>query len=245
LTRPQFSALLVTCEHASNHVPPEYAAKFRGRREVLKTHRAWDPGAAALARDLEKAFNAPAFYGSLTRLLIDLNRSESSKSLFSEFTADAREELLDRCHRPWRAGVLDVAKKLAARKKLLHVSCHSFTPVWHRRQRRVDIGLLFDPRRDLERAVALDWQTELRSSLPDLRIRRNNPYRGTSDSVTKWLRGRLPHGRYAGIEVELSQAFASRPAGQWTHVRRALVRMVEHTLTRELRAAVGRSQRRG
>lgn len=230
MTRPRFSTLLITCEHATNHVSPEYATEFRGEREVLKTHRAWDPGAEVLARDLAALFEAPAFYGEVTRLLVDLNRRETTKQVFSEFTPGDREELLTRYHRPWRANVLAAAKSLAKRGPLLHVSCHSFTSVWDGEERRVDIGLLFDPRRKLEKATADAWQSALQVALPDMRIRRNNPYRGTSDGVTTWLRKELPHDRYAGFEIELNQKFSSQPALQWKHVRQALAASVTDVL---------------
>lgn len=202
-------------------MPPEYASKFRGKREVLKTHRAWDPGAAVLARALAREFHVGAQHGRFTRLLIDLNRRESSSAAFSEFTPEgARDALLD-YHRRWRRGLFTNLAHTTG--PILHVSCHSFTPVWNGEERRVDIGLLFDPGRSLESDTAKAWQEDLQVALPGVRIRRNNPYRGVNDGVTSWLRKYFDARRYAGIEIELNQRFAAAPPRVWSGIRRALL----------------------
>ena len=72
MTPPTFSALLVTCEHASNAVPGRWRKSFVADSAVLKTHRGWDPGAVVLARELAGEFDAPLHEGEFTRLLIDL-----------------------------------------------------------------------------------------------------------------------------------------------------------------------------
>ena len=211
MTRPAFDALLVTCEHATNAVPKAFKQAFTAAPSVLKTHRAWDPGAALLARRISEQFGAPVFYGQITRLLVDLNRRDNSRRVFSEFTpAESRQSLLDQYHRPWRSSVLQAARALLKQGKLLHVSCHSFTPVWDGQERRVDIGLLFDSRRRLESETATGLQARLRTALLDLRVRRNNPYRGISDGMTTWLRDRLPLGRYAGLEIEINQRLTGK-----------------------------------
>lgn len=196
---------------------------------MLKTHRAWDPGAATLAEELRDELQVIAHFGEFTRLLVDLNRRGSSHSVFSEFTPSNRKhELLD-YHQHWRAELLEYT--LLDAEPSLHVSCHSFTPVWKGQERRVDIGILFDPTRSLESRVARQWQGKLAALLPGLRIRRNNPYRGISDGTTSWLRKQHEPQHYVGIELELNQRFASRPARDWAGIRNAIVRVIGETLT--------------
>jgi predicted N-formylglutamate amidohydrolase len=229
LTPPRFDALLVTCEHAGNAVGSR-AAAFRGQPDVLRTHRAWDPGAAVLARELAAACHAPLHEGQFTRLLIDLNRRENSKAVFSSYTPlDARGQLLE-FHRNWRAAVLADALRLSRRGRLLHVSCHSFTPEMHGEVRNAEIGLLYDPRRALEKRTADAWHAALREALPGARVRRNYPYKGISDGVTSWLRRELPATRYAGFELELNQSFAAKPAREWKATREAVISVVHKSL---------------
>lgn len=224
----RFDAFLVSCEHASNAVPVRWRGPFTAAPGVLDTHRAWDPGALVLARELAERFDAPLFAGQVTRLLVDLNRREAGKGVFSEFSRqfepERRLHLLNLYHRPYRVAVLDAARHLLrGRGRLLHLSCHSFTPVLDGQVRKAEIGLLFDPRRRLEAGLCSVWRPALKAALPGYRVRLNHPYKGTSDGVTTWLRRELGPARYAGIEIELNQSFATGAAARWAGVRRALI----------------------
>lgn len=221
MTPPIFDRLLVTCEHASNAVPTRWHKAFAADDAVLHTHRGWDPGALILARSLSAEFDAPLHVGEFTRLLIDLNRRDNSKSAFSAFTPEAAKAELLTFHRGWRARVLADAQKLKGR--LLHISCHSFTPELRGQVRNTEIGLLYDPRVRLERSTADAWHESLHAALPGMRIRRNYPYKGISDGITTWLRRRSPQGKYAGFEIEMNQAFCAKPAREWADVRTAII----------------------
>jgi predicted N-formylglutamate amidohydrolase len=85
------------------------------------------------------------------------------------------------------------------------VAVHSFTPVLRGAVRDYGIGILYDPRRRRERALALAWQRQLRAALPGVGVRRNAPYRGDADGLTTALRRERPPRRYLGIELELNQ----------------------------------------
>lgn len=206
---------VVTCEHAGNDVPAEWRHRFAGHEGVLQTHRGWDPGAYEMGRELARVLDAPYIAQRVTRLLVETNRSERHPKLFSEFTRDLpqeeRRQLMETYYRPHRrrvvAAIEDVLKHFDV---AIHVGVHSFTPVWDGEERRVDVGLLYDPAKRLERDVCSRWVAELRRVRPDLRIRRNQPYLGISDGLTKTLRRYFdePGGteRYVGIELEMSQA---------------------------------------
>lgn len=228
-------AFVITCEHASNYVPVRWRAPFRDTPGVLLTHRAWDPGALLLAQEFADKFKAPLFKGQVTRLLVDLNRHVESDSVFSEFSRKLgegqRKHLLHTYHWPFRVAVLDAVTEFIRRgHKVLHLSCHSFTPVLDGKTRNAEVGLLFDPRRKPEAALCGRWQKALSSALPGHRVRPNYPYKGTSDGMTTWLRGQFPTKQYAGIEIELNQSFAMRPDREWANVRRALMTCLKAAL---------------
>ncbi len=233
---PHLSSIIVTCEHASNAVPAEWRGAFRGT-DVLKTHRAWDPGAGLLAREMAATLNAPAFSGEVTRLLVDLNRSETHRKVFSEFTLPyARNDLLQRYWRPYRNEVTSTIEHALMRGAVLHLSVHSFTPVLDGQTRNADIGLLYDPARRLEREFCSAWRTELRAAQPALRVRMNYPYRGTSDGVTTAMRRQFGT-RYAGIELEVNQAISAQPKASWAWLRTALLDSLEKASARARRPA--------
>ena len=102
-------SFIVTCEHGGNRIPARYRSLFRGHDALLRTHRGYDPGALVMARDLAGALRAPLVSATVSRLLIDLNRSLGHPQLFSAATrgatAVARAGIVDRHYRPYRAEV--------------------------------------------------------------------------------------------------------------------------------------------
>jgi predicted N-formylglutamate amidohydrolase len=226
---PRFSALLLTCEHASNRVPAAYRAAFAtdGERALLETHRGYDIGAAHVARvvhqHLKKQKSPPrlsdVLSGEVSRLLIDLNRSPRNPTLYSEFSQrlpdSALEQLMSRYYLPHQERVRRELQKLQQRRAcVLHIGIHSFTPVLHGVTRNADVGILYDPRRPAEVAFAKAFRLGLRREPVTLRVRFNYPYRGIGDGLTSTLRKEHPDDRYAGIELELNQALlSSRPGG--------------------------------
>ncbi len=216
--------IVISCEHAGNRVPAKYRALFKGRTAVLKSHRGWDPGALDLARAIAFACDAPLVANPTTRLLIECNRSLGHAQLFSEFTRDLDTadhlRLLATVYHPHRRAVEVAVRRVLRRDQwVVHVGVHTFTPVLDGKRRRADIGVLYDPARRFEGFVADALVRRLRAE--GLRVRRNYPYRGSSDGLTTTLRGRFPATRYAGIELEINQALFRKPAA-WKRVRRAL-----------------------
>ena len=220
--------LLITCEHGGNLVPADYRRYFAGMRPALASHRSFDAGALLMARDLARAFDAPLVYSTVTRLLVDLNRSLGHRFVFSEATArlaaDDQARIVHRWYRPYRQKVEDhVGAAVAQRMTIVHLSSHSFTPVLDGDVRRADIGLLYDPARPGEAALARRWQRALVKASPSLRVRRNYPYRGKNDGLTTHLRRRFAPTSYVGLELEVNQALMGTHANDWRDVRRAVV----------------------
>ena len=219
---------LITCEHGGNRVPAAYRALFAGHEELLASHRGWDPGALTLARDLARALDAPLYYATVSRLVIDLNRSLGHPRLYGEATRTAppevRREILAGHYLPYRNRVeRHIRHAVAAGHRVVHLSAHSFTPVLNGQVRNADIGLLYDPARPGEVALARHLQTALKTAAKDLRVRRNYPYTGTSDGFTAYLRKRFPAPDYLGIELEINQAQVSCERKAWRDLRVNLI----------------------
>ena len=216
-------SVLVTCEHAGNEVPPPFVHLFRGHQEVLHSHRGWDPGAYHVAEFLAEGFQCNLFGCHVTRLLIEMNRSPDSPQLFSEFSIDLpepdKEGLLKDIYFSYRNQIEHYIEHLE--KPVFHLSIHSFTPILNGQVRDVDIGLLFDPARSLENDLCSAWRNNLEHALPDKCIRFNEPYKGTDDGFTTYLRTKFVDSMYAGIEVELNQKFVDLEA--FSRIQRALL----------------------
>jgi predicted N-formylglutamate amidohydrolase len=228
-------ALLVTCEHGGNLVPERYRPLFEGHRAALDSHRGLDIGSLQMARDLARAGDAGLIATTTTRLLVDLNRSVGHRRLFSEITRDLpraeRARLLEAFYRPYRTAVeAAIAGLLTTVQHVIHVSTHSFTPELDGVTRTADVGLLYDPARHLERDFSARWQTAIERRCPDLRVRRNYPYRGSADGLTTALRRRFPVGRYAGIELEVNQRYPLSEEAAWRRLRRQIAAALVETL---------------
>lgn len=205
------SILLISCEHAAKAVPPDLAPLFAGREDLLDSHRGYDPGALTVARALAAATGAPLFATAVSRLVVDCNRSPGHRGLFSEITRGlpraAKKALLEAWYRPHREAVAKaVAAGLEAGGTVLHLACHSFTPVLHGVVRRCDLGFLYDPARPAELALCRAWKAALAKGDPALVLRANYPYKGVSDGLTTGLRRRFGEG-YRGVELEMNQRF--------------------------------------
>jgi len=148
------SQIVLLCEHASNYVPREYHALGLNDSQ-LRRHIAWDIGAAGLTRLLSRRLDAPAFLGTRSRLLIDLNRplgSSDSIPVRSEDTDIPGNAGLDAAERERRVRTIftpfhdRVAAHLDRRARLGKPTCilaiHSFTPVFLGTSRPWHAGVL-------------------------------------------------------------------------------------------------------
>lgn len=227
-----FDVVVLTCEHGGNLVPPAYGALFRGHKKLLNTHRGWDIGALAVAQGLAANLKAPLHFATTTRLLVDLNRSLHVNSVWSEWSREldpaARAELIRTYYTPYRHAVQARLTRLVAQdQRVLHLSIHSFTPVFDGKQRNAAVGMLYDPGRHIEATLARALAMAVRTEDSTLHVRRNYPYVGYTDGFTTSLRRLLPAACYAGIEIETMQDIIATPAGQ---------RRMVATYTRAVRA---------
>lgn len=230
--------LLLTCEHGGNAVPREYRRLFARAAFDLRSHRGWDPGAFALAKALARSTRAPLFASTVTRLLIDLNRSLINPAAFSRFTAalpaDEREAIVRSHYTPHRSRVTGLVERQigAGAAPVVHVGVHSFTPVLRGKRRDVHVGLLFDPARPLEVAFCRAWRDELARLRPRWTVALNRPYRGTDDGLTTTLRARFAPADYLGIELEVVHTILTRTGPALRRVHEDLGRSLAFALAK-------------
>ena len=203
--------LILTCEHASNKLPASF--KRAVPAEVLKTHRAYDIGAIQVFRKLVK-FAKPEFFseGKYSRLFVDLNRTITNKSAFSDYLRDnAKAKAQATAYWTEYRTAIEKFVESALKPKtqaatIIHLGIHSFTPVLNGKVRNTDIGILYDPTRPQECAYAQVIKAEIKRLYPAMKVRFNYPYKGSSDGLTTTLRKKFGP-RYVGIEIEINQKF--------------------------------------
>ena len=229
----QPTRLVLTCEHASRSILPSLKNLFLQSRDIVTSHRGYDIGALSYAKTLASLFRSPVYSAKVSRLIIDLNRSLHHRNVFPEYTlclSKARkQDLIERYWLPFRESVFsEVARACSEQKCVLHLSCHTFTPLFHGTPRHCDMGLLFDPRRSEEKQVAYQIYDQLTRETA-LRVRMNYPYKGRADGHTTSLRRQFGSGQYMGIEIEVNQALIG--TAYWKYVGfPSLVRAIQSVL---------------
>ncbi|MCG6868562.1 MAG: N-formylglutamate amidohydrolase [Gammaproteobacteria bacterium] len=227
--------LVFTCEHAGNLIPAVYRELFRADQSLLDSHRGYDPGAMLMARTLARAFSAPLLSSTVSRLLVDLNRSIGHPRLHGEpvrgTPVEVRQHILRKFYRPYRERAERlVMQSIADSGRVVHISSHSFVPELNGKRRRADIGLLYDPTRAGEVDLCRRWKDMLVSRAPEFIVRRNYPYEGKGDGLTAWFRRRLPPRVYVGIELEVNQAQVALAGRHWSAMRQVIVETLHSAL---------------
>ncbi len=203
--------LVLSCEHGGNKIPEEYKSLFINAEDALNSHRGLDFGSLDLFRCCKPTSDFSKS-NTVSRLLIELNRSKEHPKLFSEFTSSLslaeKLKIIYEIYNPYRDAIeAEILKLITKGEEVLHISVHSFTPILNGKIRNADIGLLYDPSKTSEKAICKKWKELLVTELSDFKIRFNYPYLGKADGFTTYLRNKFPDNYY-GIELEINQKFS-------------------------------------
>ena len=203
--------------------------------QLFQSHRAYDPGALAMAQYLAHHLHAPLFAANYSRLLVDLNRSPNHPQILSflsrGLSSDERQQILRQYHLPHRETVTQAVRQLHQKNaRVLHLAIHSFTPILRGTKRRADIGLLYDPQCAWERAWCAQLMKSMRAANHTLVVRRNYPYLGTSNCLATALRRLFTPKNYAGIEIEINQKHVRQGGRHWQSYQHMLYHSILDTL---------------
>lgn len=209
---------LILCDHASNYIPEHYQG-LGVSAESLKSHIAYDIGAAEIARNLSERLGCPAILSRFSRLLIDPNRGQDDPTLVMKLSdgeiipgnrdvdrfrnSDELELRLARFYRPYDLAISTaIDKAQAAGEVPIILSVHSFTPIWKGQTRPWEGAILWDQDPRLR-----DHMIRYFAAQPDICFGDNEPYSGRlkNDCMNRHATSRgLPHGL-----IEIRQDIAS------------------------------------
>jgi len=218
-------AFLVTCEHGNHQIPDWVAAQLFANQTVV-AEESYDVGALDAAKQLSRILRCPLIASAFSPAIIDVNRSIGNRGVFPaatrSFSRAQKQRLIAEIHAPYRKNVAQAVQRLVKKDGIvIHLSVHSFAtfsptevvPEGEDRAlsaRRTDLGLLYDPSRLFELALCLDWYDDLYDAMPMLRVRRNYPRRGNSESLIRNLREKYAQDTYIGVELQLNRAWCGR-----------------------------------
>ncbi len=225
---------LIVCEHASNFIPDEYE-NLGLSADALTSHIAWDPGALAVATRISALLDAPLVAQGASRLLYDCNRPPHEPSSIparseiynvpgnEDLSEKERRRRTDRFYYPFRNALAAEIEKRATPPVI--VTVHSFTPVYHGKQREVEIGILHDSDRRFADAVLAEAGKE-----GAFIVRRNEPY-GPQDGVTHTLvEHALPRG-LPNVMIEIRNDLIAQTESQ-NAMAEQLAKWLENALNR-------------
>lgn len=238
------SEILLICEHASNYIPEQFG-NLGLNDEALKSHVAWDPGAAEVTRLLAKRFNAPSVLSGISRLVYDCNRPPSAKDAMPEkseiydipgnanLTELQKKQRVEAYYQPFE----DAIAKLLSDHSIapILVTIHSFTPTYHGKKREVEVGILHD-----EDSLIADAMLEYAERHEELCVLRNEPY-GAEDGVTHTLKHHGIRNGLANVMIEIRNDLLQTPQ-QCLEIALKIAVMLDHAL-KEYSASPDRQER--
>ncbi|HEV7289875.1 N-formylglutamate amidohydrolase [Sphingomonas sp.] len=232
------SDVLILCDHASNHVPPDIDLGIDPA--LLDRHIAIDIGAAAVSRGLAARLGAPAILATVSRLVIDLNRETDALGLIPHASdghaipgndgAD-RVERIARFHAPYHRAI---AAQVRSQRPALIISVHSFTPALESgiaAPRPWEAGILYN--RDARAArLAVDWLAAQGIVTGD-----NEPYSGRLLNATMNRHAEATGTPYLGIEIRNDLVSSDAGVTMWCEILGNLVTFVRNPLAQGRSAA--------
>jgi len=177
---------LIICDHSSNAIPLSYKNLGISNKD-LESHIAYDLGASDLASILSESLNCTLIMANFSRLLIDPNRGIDDPTLIPKLSEGKiidgnlkisasskdieRNKRINNFYLPYHEKINEfINDSIRGNKVPKIISIHSFTPVWKGKNRKIEVGILWDKDDRLSNIFL--------NSLKDVKIGNNLPYSG-------------------------------------------------------------------
>ncbi|MGB7204561.1 MAG: N-formylglutamate amidohydrolase [Anderseniella sp.] len=211
------SPIVLVCEHASSFIPPELNDLGLAANQ-LQGHWAWDPGALGVAETMSTNLDAVLVAAQVSRMVYDCNRPPQAKDAIvvagEDFqipgnlglTGLQRQDRIELVYEPFKAALENIIQTHHSTPVI--VTIHSFTRVYHGKQREVEIGILHDVDDRLANAML-----SCADEYTDLLVQRNEPY-GPQHGVTHTLRKHALPGGFPNVMIEIRNDLIATEAAQ-------------------------------
>ena len=184
---------VIVCDHASNRIPAALGTLGLSKAE-RDMHIAWDPGTEHIGRYLGEKLDAPAYFATYSRIVVDVNRGANSPECMREvydhvsvpgnqkLSRSAKKQRVDEIFNPYHKNLAALIARFRKKKRIpAIVSIHSFTPEMDGYKRPWHIGVLWNKEDD----IALKLIENLRQQNPGMIVGENEPYSLKAENLSK------------------------------------------------------------
>lgn len=226
--KPTTLKTVFTCEHGGNLVPDNYKQLFANFQSSLTTYKGYDIGAMNLYKDLLEETGDYGNHFQYCRMLVDVDKGLKSPDLFSQPIAKLptkdKNKILKEFYHPWREEVEKQIASLSRTNHVLHCSIHTFPNVVNGITRNVDVAVLFDTERKLEKMFAEKFVEFLRQENPKLRVQANYPIPGGHEGFVHHMKEQKFSKKYIGIQLEVNQSYPLGKSDKWIALKKEIVK---------------------
>ena len=231
------SAFILLCDHASNRIPRQLG-QLGMNAEQLHSHIAWDAGALAVASELSARLDAPLVQANYSRLVIDCNRSVTSResilAVSDDITIAGNQHIDDRERQrrqkeifwPYHRKIEGLLDRRHHPAPIL-LSIHSFNPVIQGKPRPWEIAVCYGQ----DRRLAEIFLARL-PELTDAVIGDNQPF-----DIDPAIDFTLPHHSdkqsllHVMLEIRRDCIETPQQVSDWTEKIAHVCRHIDSTLT--------------
>jgi len=217
---------LIVCDHASNRIPVALGTLGLSKKDREK-HIAWDPGTENIGRYLSKQLDAPAYFATFSRIVVDVNRGANSPECMREvydhipvpgnmnLSRAQKKQRIDEIFTPYHKNLAAQVQRFLKKKRIpMIISVHSFTPEMDGYRRPWHIGILWNKEDDIARQLV----DNLRRQNPTLIIGENEPYSLKAENLSKNTIGTHAESKglpYVIVEFRQDLVKTKRDALKW------------------------------
>ena len=217
---------LIVCDHASNRIPEALGTLGLSKKDREK-HIAWDPGTEVIGRYLSEQLDAPAYFSTFSRIVVDVNRGANSPECMREtydhvpvpgntnLSRAEKKQRIDEIFNPYHKNLAKQVQRFLKKKRVpMIISVHSFTPEMDGYRRPWHIGILWNKEDD----IALKLVDNLRAQNPTMIVGENEPYSLKAENLTKNTIGTHAESKglpYVIVEFRQDLVKTKRDALKW------------------------------
>lgn len=216
--------IIFICEHASNHMPPEYD-NLGLDDEQLSLHIAWDIGIGEVTKRLAGLLDATAIIARFSRLLIDANRALDQDGLIpdqsdghiipanQDLTQQEINKRIDQFYHPFHRATQQIIKsKSGSSQAPIIFDMHSFTPSMNGTARPWEVGMLWDKDSRLFKELLI------KLSIRSFNVGDNKPYTGRELNHTMNSHGANHGFPHVNIEIRQDEIDHSEGIDKWSNL---------------------------